>query len=65
MSRTQTLIEMILRATPYLPCSAKYQMMAKDLAKLSWDTLLIIRQSQKPSAMTDNEASMLSQGGSK
>lgn len=48
-NRTQksTLIEMILAETPYLPVSIKYKAMTQDLAKLQWDTLLIIRQSQR------------------
>ncbi len=46
-SRKMALIETILKATPYTPESAKYQMMAKDLEKLDRDTLLVIKQSQK------------------
>lgn len=45
-SQKESLIEMILEPTPYLPTSEKYVLLKKDLGKLSWDTLLIIRQSQ-------------------
>lgn len=45
-SQKESLIEMILEPTPYLPESEKYQLLKKDLGRLSWDTLLIIRQSQ-------------------
>ena len=46
-TQRHSLIEMILGDTPYLPQSAKYQILEKDLGKLQWDTLLILRQSQK------------------
>ncbi len=46
-SQRRTLIEMILKETPYTPESEKYHIMSEDLDKLQWDTLLIIRQSQK------------------
>lgn len=46
-AQKKLLIETILKATPYTPESVKYQMMARDLDKLSRDTLFIIKQSQK------------------
>ncbi len=46
-TQKDTLIELILKETPYTPESRKYQAMKRDLDKLEWDTLFVIRQSQK------------------
>lgn len=40
-----------------------FAIMAKDLGKLQWDTLLILRQSQKDSKLTDQEVSFLAKEG--
>ena len=62
-TQRRTIIEMILAQTPYIPQSAKYQEMEKDLSKLKWDTLIILRQSQKGSTLTDQEAEFLIKEG--